>query len=347
MSNMIIGDALPNMPWEDKPEGCPDVIWRSGKNPIIQRDLFFGCNSVFNSAVVPWEGGFIGVFRIDLTTFEHTLHVGRSKDGVNWDIEEECIRFTADNEEMSVFEYGYDPRVCKIDDKYYVTWCNGYKGMPTIGVAWTTDFVNFYQLENSFLPFNRNGVLFPKKINGNFAMLSRPSDNSHTPFGDIFYSESPDMTFWGKHRLVMKPTGGWGWMKIGAGPIPIETKEGWLLFYHGVMQTCSTLVYSFSAAILDKDEPWKVKYRLKPYLLSPQKPMSRSAMSLWSAFLVPHCRMPTQDASLSTTAPPILSLPWRSVKRTSSLIISKTIPIKKIGAIAPIFYSYTHLFSLV
>ena len=44
--------------------------------------------------------------------------------------------------------------------------------------------------------------MFPKKINGNFAMLSRPSDTGHTPFGDIFYSESPDMTYWGKHRYV-------------------------------------------------------------------------------------------------------------------------------------------------
>ena len=66
-------------------------------------------------------------------------------------------------------------------------------------------FRDFHQLENAYLPFNRNGVMFPRKINGNFAMLSRPSDNGHTPFGDIFYSESPDMCFWGKHRHVMSP----------------------------------------------------------------------------------------------------------------------------------------------
>lgn len=81
-------------------------------------------------------------------------------------------------------EYRYDPRVCKIDDKYYVTWCNGYHG-PTIGVAYTYDFKKFVQLENAFLPFNRNGVLFPRKINGYYMMMSRPSDNGHTPFGDI------------------------------------------------------------------------------------------------------------------------------------------------------------------
>ncbi len=101
-------------------------------------------------------------------------------------------------------------------------------------------------------------------------MYSRPSDNGHTPFGDIFYSESPDLTFWGKHRYVMGTTPGWQSTKIGAGPVPIETKEGWLLFYHGVLTSCNGFVYSFGAALLDIDKPWIVKYRTKPYLMSPQ-----------------------------------------------------------------------------
>lgn len=54
-------------------------------------------------------------------------------------------------------------------------------------------------------------------------------------------------------------------------PVPIETKEGWLLFYHGVLTSCNGYVYSFGAALLDLEEPWKVKYRTEPYLLSPQK----------------------------------------------------------------------------
>ena len=50
---------------------------------------------------------------------------------------------------------------------------------PTIGVGWTEDFKTFRQLENAFLPYNRNGVLFPRKINGMYMMLSRPSDTGH------------------------------------------------------------------------------------------------------------------------------------------------------------------------
>ena len=55
-------------------------------------------------------------------------------------------------------------------------------------------------------------------------MLSRPSDNGHTPFGNIYLSQSPDMVHWGEHRFVMGTTDGWQSTKIGAGPTPIETK---------------------------------------------------------------------------------------------------------------------------
>lgn len=233
MEKLIIqGQPLPNMPWEERPEGERNVMWRCSKNPIIPRDLLPMSNSIFNSAVVPFGNGFAGVFRCDDTNRRMVLHVGFSDNGTDWHINEEPLHFQCDDEEIGKWVYGYDPRVCRIGDKYYVTWCNGYYG-PTIGVAWTKDFKTFHQLENAFLPYNRNGVMFPKKINGNFAMLSRPSDTGHTPFGDIFYSESPDLVYWGRHRHVMSPAAfevsAWQCMKIGAGPIPIETSEGWLL----------------------------------------------------------------------------------------------------------------------
>ncbi|HKM42928.1 MAG TPA: glycoside hydrolase family 130 protein [Limnochordia bacterium] len=269
MSLKIVGQNLPNIPWQERPEGSSDVLWRYTHNPIIPRDLIPCSNSIFNSAVVPFGDEFRGVFRVDNKAREMRIHSGRSKDALNWTIEHEPIRFICDDAEIGNFVYGYDPRVVWIEDRYYVTWCNGYHG-PTIGVAYTEDFKDFHQLENAFLPFNRNGVLFPRKINGNFAMVSRPSDNGHTPFGDIFYSESPDMVYWGKHRHVLGTTVGWQSTKIGAGPIPIETSEGWLLIYHGVLTSCNGFVYSVGAALLDLDQPWKVLARTSPYILSPQ-----------------------------------------------------------------------------
>lgn len=138
-------------------------------------------------------------------------------------------------------------------------------------MGWTKDFKEFHQCENAFLPFNRNGVLFPRKINGKFVMFSRPSDSGHTPFGDVYISQSPDMKYWGEHRHVMAPGKGWESKKIGAGPIPIETSEGWLCFYHGVLESCNGFVYSFGACILDIDKPWKVKARCSEYLINPRE----------------------------------------------------------------------------
>jgi len=266
----LMGPELPHIPWEERPNGCNEVVWRSKKNPIITRDAVPDANSIFNSAVVPFEDGFAGVFRCDNTARVMQLHAGVSQDGIHWEIEPERIQFRCEDDEIGNFVYGYDPRVCWLEDRYYITWCNGYHG-PTIGVGYTDDFKTFHQMENAFLPYNRNGVLFPRKINGKFAMLSRPSDTGHTPFGDIFYSESPDLIHWGHHRHAMSPTGGWQATKIGAGPTPIETSEGWLLIYHGVLTSCNGFVYSFGAALLDLEKPWKVIYRTRPYLLNPRE----------------------------------------------------------------------------
>jgi beta-1,4-mannooligosaccharide/beta-1,4-mannosyl-N-acetylglucosamine phosphorylase len=267
--HLILGSALPNIPWEDRPAGCADVVWRSSRNPVIPRNAIPSSNSIFNSAVVPFRGAFAGVFRCDTKARQMQIHSGKSKDGINWEIAHNRIEFICDDPEVRQFQYAYDPRVCWLEDRYYVTWCNGYHG-PTIGVGYTHDFEKFYQLENAFMPHNRNGVLFPRKIKGKYAMLSRPSDRGHTPFGDIFYSESPDMCHWGRHRFVMGTAGGWQSTKIGAGPTPIETEEGWLLIYHGVLTSCNGFVYSYGAALLDLDQPWKVLHRARPYLMSPQ-----------------------------------------------------------------------------
>ena len=71
------------MPWEDRPAGCKDVVWRCSKNPIIPRDLLPTSNSIFNSAVVSFKEGFAGVFRCDDRNRRMALHVGFSDDAIN------------------------------------------------------------------------------------------------------------------------------------------------------------------------------------------------------------------------------------------------------------------------
>lgn len=266
----LICPSLPGMPWQEKPAGCTAPVWRYEQNPIIGRNPLPGVARIFNSAVVPYEDAYIGVFRGEQVNGIPYIYLGRSADGIHWDFEKDKIPFTDENGELFMPVYAYDPRLVKVDDVYYIIWCQDFYG-AAIGIARTTDFKTFTRIENPFIPFNRNAVLFPRKIDGFFTLLSRPSDSGHTPFGDIFLSQSPDMEFWGRHRHVMsKGSNWWESVKIGGGAAPIETSEGWLLFYHGVTGTCNGFVYSIGGAILDINEPSKVLYRCGNFLLTPE-----------------------------------------------------------------------------
>lgn len=268
----LLTDNLPNIPWQEKPASCVGPVWRYTENPIINRNPMPGISRIFNSAVVPYNGEFIGVFRGEQIDGVPHLYLGYSKDAIHWTYETEKIKLVNEKGEAYMPNYAYDPRLIKVEDTYYIIWCTDFYG-AALGLAKTTDFKTFTRLENPFLPFNRNGVFFPRKMNGNFMLLSRPSDSGHTPFGDIFLSESPDLLYWGKHRHVMAKGNKQWWqtLKIGGGAAPIETSEGWLLFYHGVTGTCNGYVYSMGACILDIDNPSIVKYRCSNFILTPEE----------------------------------------------------------------------------
>ena len=97
------GSELPNIPWEERPRECDEVVWRSEKNPIITRDAAPDVNSIFNSAVVPFEDGFAGVFRCDNTARAMQLRAGVSSDGINWEIEPKRIQFRCADDEIGNF----------------------------------------------------------------------------------------------------------------------------------------------------------------------------------------------------------------------------------------------------
>lgn len=168
---------IPNMPWQEKPAGYENPIWRHNDNPVIKRNPAKGVARIFNSAVAAYEGSFIGVFRVEDNTTRPHLRMGHSVDGLDWKIDDEPIRFIDEEGNPYQPRYAYDPRLVKVEDTFYIIWCTDFYG-AAIGVAKTQDFKTFISLENPFLPFNRNGVLFPRKINNNFVMLSRPSDST-------------------------------------------------------------------------------------------------------------------------------------------------------------------------
>ena len=99
------------IPWQERPEGCSDVMWRYSLNPIIGRYDIPTSNSIFNSAVVPFEDGFAGVFRCDNKSVQMNIFAGFSKDGLKWDINHEPIQMKAGNTQMIDSDYKYDPRV--------------------------------------------------------------------------------------------------------------------------------------------------------------------------------------------------------------------------------------------
>lgn len=263
--------AIPNLPYVERPKGCSDPIWRYDGNPVIARHPAPGKERVFNSAVVSYQGAFIGVFRSEGADGIPHLFVGRSQDGIHFEFEDKPIAFVDENGNPTDSNYQYDPRIIEIDGVYHIVWCDDLHG-PTLAIATTKDFKTFVKIHHPFMPFNRNGVLFPRKIDGDYVMLTRPSDSGHTKFGDIFLARSSDLRRWGDCEHVMEP--GWEWWngtKIGAGCVPIETEEGWILIFHGVSCTCNGFVYSMGAALLDLNDPSKVIARSTDYLLTPEK----------------------------------------------------------------------------
>ena len=144
----LIGPAVPNVPWQDRPEqmnGAP--VWRYSGNPVIGRNPAPEVARIFNSAVIPYEGAFIGVFRGEQTNGIPYIYMGRSKDGIHWEFDEEKIKFVDEEGKPFMPVYAYDPRLVKVEDTYYIIWCQDFYG-AAIGVAKTVDFKTFIRIEN-------------------------------------------------------------------------------------------------------------------------------------------------------------------------------------------------------
>ena len=118
----MIAPNVPNMPWQDKPENevLAGPLWRYSENPIIDRNPIPGVARIFNSAVMPYEGAFIGVFRGEQTDGIPHIYLGRSQDGIHWDFEKDKIPFVDEEGNSFISAYAYDPRLVKVEDTYYI-----------------------------------------------------------------------------------------------------------------------------------------------------------------------------------------------------------------------------------
>ena len=143
--------------------------------------------------------------------------------------------------------------------KYYATFTafDGRVVMPEL--VETSDFLQFRFITlNGPAAQNKGMALFPRKINGLYAMLSR-QDNEN-----IYLMFSENVHFWNEHKLLLKPKYPWELIQIGNCGSPIETDAGWLVLSHGVGPMRK---YCIGAFLLDRDDPSKVLGRLREPLL--------------------------------------------------------------------------------
>jgi len=144
---------------------------------------------------------------------------------------------------------------------YYATYTayNGRTILPQM--IETRDFLHFRVLTLSGDAVQNKGMaLFPRRVHGEYLMLSRQDDEN------LFLMRSRDPHHWDDPQLLMRPAAMWEAVKIGNCGSPIETPEGWLVITHGVGPMRR---YCIGAALLDLDDPSKVIGRLREPLLEP------------------------------------------------------------------------------
>lgn len=215
------------------------------------------------------------LLRIESCSGRSHLTLARSKNGkTDWQIEKKAFMHPGDGYECE--EYGVeDCRITWMEDinAWAIIYTAYTRHGPRIGIAKTKDFRDVMRIGTAFPPDNKDGALFPKKINGLYAMLHRPSVGG----GSIWIGYSPDLTFWGKSEVVVPTRSGpwWDGTRVGAGLPPIKTEKGWLLIYHGVKQMPTGPIYRMGAVLMDLEKPNKLIARARRWLLSPETPYER------------------------------------------------------------------------
>ena len=227
-------------------------------------------NAVFNPAAVRHDGETLLLVRVEDRTGISHLALARSADGLSgWRIEPDRALLPDTGSELE--RHGIeDPRITHVGDEYLVTYTGYSSGGPLICLAATRDF-RAYERRGAILPpENKDAALFPEQIGGRFAILHRPVA-SGTPPG-IWIGRSLDLAYWGDHEPVLPAghAGAWDSSKVGLGPPPLPTAEGWLLLYHGVRETASGAIYRCGLALLDRDHPERVLARSASWALAPE-----------------------------------------------------------------------------
>jgi len=247
-------------------------------NPILTReDIPYPCNTVFNAAACKFNGQYLLLLRVeDLRGHSH-LTLARSDDGYHFEVDREPWIVPTDDPEIEIYErYGVeDPRITQMGDTFFITYTAYGPYGPRAAIGYTKDFVTFERISLISVPDDKDAVLFPEKIGGNYALLNRPQGLGGEK-GAIWITYSPDLVYWGKAHLILAPEPGWGPSKLGMCIPPIKTDEGWLAIYHGVRETGGGRIYRIGAMLLDLEDPEKVHGYTPHFIFGPEFPYERT-----------------------------------------------------------------------
>ena len=177
-----------------------------------------------------------------------------------------------------------DPRITKIGDTYYMLYTAYSRRGPRIALATSPDLARFERIGLIGPDLaDKDAMLFPEMIGGRLAMIHRIE-----PSIQIADFEAPELEklsnpsfrsqYWNEYlrdldaHTMMRPQESWEKRKIGVGPPPVKTTDGWLIIYHGVDEN---YVYRSGAALLDVDEPRRIVARSRAPILEPEEPYEK------------------------------------------------------------------------
>jgi len=260
---------------------APEALFtRSAGNPILEPARWpYLVNAVLNPAATTVGDATVLLCRVEDCRGISHLTVARSPDGhTNWVVDQRPLM--APDAEIDSEKWGLeDPRVTRVDelDRWVIAYTTYGLGGPSLSLAMTSDFAGVERLGRVMAPEDKNGALLPRRIDGKWILFHRPVSATQMR-ADIWLSRSDDLRSWTAPELVLTTRDGawWDSARIGVGPPPIETSEGWLMLYHGVRVTVSGALYRVGLALLDLEDPARVLRRCDEWVLGPLADYERS-----------------------------------------------------------------------
>ncbi len=259
------------------------ILQRDPRNPILTRDdvpevpgTFSDVTSVFNPGAIKMGDSYVLLLRVQTRGRETHLLLAESADGRRFHVSPMAPRISGLERAPQPLYHVYDPRITRIDKDLFVVVAMDTGAGCRLGLLRSTDLLHLEYLGTVSQADERNGVLFPERVQGCYLMLRRPNrpaaDGSPRSGDTIELAASDDLLAWRALGAVMEGRPHFWDELIGPGPPPIKTSRGWLLLYHGIATHFHSVnVYQAGVALLDLEDPRRVLARGRENILEPRE----------------------------------------------------------------------------